>query len=170
VVALEASAAVQDGRADFDFLVGTWDVQNRRLRERLKGSDQWDEFEGRSVVRHVLGGLGNIDRIRFGGLFAGHEGVTLRLFDPVAREWSLHWSDNTTGKLFTRLVGSFAVGRGVFYAQEAFEGRQVFSRFIWTAPSADSAIWEQAFSDDGGDNWETNWTMQLTRANQDESF
>ena len=142
MVALEASAAVQDGRADFDFLVGTWDIQNRRLCERLKGSDQWDEFEGRSVVRHVLGGLGNIDRIRFGGLFAGHEGVTLRLFDPVAREWSLHWSDNTTGKLFTRLVGSFAVGRGVFYAQEAFEGRQVFSRFIWTAPSADSAIWE----------------------------
>ena len=53
----------QDGRADFDFLVGSWKVHNRRLRERLKGSNSWEEFEGASVARKILGRLGNIDEI-----------------------------------------------------------------------------------------------------------
>jgi hypothetical protein len=34
---------------DFDFLVGTWDVTNRRLAKRHVGSDDWDEFPGISV-------------------------------------------------------------------------------------------------------------------------
>ena len=34
--------------SDFDFWMGTWTVQNRRLRERLAGSDEWEEFEATS--------------------------------------------------------------------------------------------------------------------------
>ena len=159
-----------DGRSDFDFFIGSWTVQNRRLTERLAGSDQWEEFEATSVARHVLGGLGNVDRIVFGGPWTGQEGMTVRLYDPEAREWSLHWADNTSGRLFTRLVGSFRDGIGTFYAQEAFRGRQVFSRFIWSDISSDRCRWEQAFSDDGGANWETNWTMQFTRQEIDSPF
>ena len=96
--------------------------------------------------------------------------MTLRLFDPIAREWSLHWADNTTGRLFTRLVGSFRNGEGTFYAQEAFNGRQIFSRFIWSDISSDRCRWEQAFSDDGGATWETNWTMQFTRQERGSPF
>ena len=32
--------------ADFDFLVGDWQVGHRRLRKRLVGSQDWDEFGG----------------------------------------------------------------------------------------------------------------------------
>jgi hypothetical protein len=152
-----------DGRTDFDFLIGSWSVQNRRLRERLTGSDDWDEFPARSIARHVLAGLGNVDRIVFSGAFANHEGMTLRLFNPHSREWSLHWADNTSGGLFTRLVGAFQDGIGTFYAQEAFRGRRIFSRFIWSDISADRCTWQQAFSDDGGTSWETNWVMQFER-------
>ena len=153
----------RDGRTDFDFLIGSWSVQNRRLRERLAGCDDWEEFPARAVARHVLGGLGNIDRIIFDDAWAGREGMTLRLFDPQARDWSLHWADNSSGKLFTRLVGSFAGGVGTFYAQEAFNGRQIFCRFLWSGITPGSCHWEQAFSGDGGATWETNWHMHFTR-------
>src|SRR5207244_8679775 len=46
---------------DFDFLFGRWRVHHRRLRERLAGCNEWQEFDGTSVAQPILGGLGNID-------------------------------------------------------------------------------------------------------------
>ena len=54
---------VHDGTADFDFLIGTWTGHNRRLRERLKGSTSWEEFESTLTVRKILNGAGNIDEV-----------------------------------------------------------------------------------------------------------
>ncbi|MBL0347518.1 hypothetical protein [Candidatus Villigracilis affinis] len=54
-----------DGRDDFDFLIGTWKVHHRRLKERLKGSSEWEEFEGDTVDRKILNGLGTWTRTSF---------------------------------------------------------------------------------------------------------
>jgi hypothetical protein len=61
------------------------------------------------------------------------------------------------------MVGKFAGSSGEFYSQEVFEGRHIFSRFIWTADGPNGCRWEQAFSADGGKQWETNWVMTFTR-------
>ena len=61
------------------------------------------------------------------------------------------------------MVGKFDGGRGEFFSQELFEGRHIFSRFIWTVNGPDACHWEQAFSADGGKTWEINWTMTFTR-------
>ena len=50
-----------DGRNDFDFLIGTWKVHHRMLMQRLKGSTDWAEFEGETVDRKIMNGLGNMD-------------------------------------------------------------------------------------------------------------
>ena len=153
----------QDGRADFDFYVGTWKIHNRRLRERLKGSTDWEEFEGTSVARMVLGGLGNIDESWFDRESGRLEGMTVRLYDPVSQYWSLYWADSRQGILQAPMIGRFKDGRGEFFDQEMFEGKHVFSRFIWSEITATSCRWEQAFSADGGATWEANWIMESVR-------
>jgi hypothetical protein len=154
-----------DGRADFDFFIGTWDSHQRKLKERLKVCDEWEEFSGVSVVRKILGGLGNFDEVTFDMAAGPVMGVTLRLFDPQTQLWSIYWSSSTRSVLDTPMVGRFEHGRGEFYDRETFEGRSIFSRFIWTSSGADACRWEQAFSPDGGRTWETNWTADFTRRN-----
>lgn len=153
-----------DGRNDFDFLIGTWQVHHRRLKERLKGSSEWEEFEGDTVDRKILNGLGNMDEniiyLETGPIHA----VTLRLFDPQAQEWSLYWATGISGILEVPMIGGFKHGLGEFYSQEVFEGRHIFSRFIWSEITTASCKWEQAFSADGGQTWETNWVMDFERA------
>ncbi|MEV0149793.1 MULTISPECIES: hypothetical protein [unclassified Nonomuraea] len=148
---------------DFDFLIGTWNVHNRRLVSRLTGSDEWEEFAGRSTCTRHFDGAANVDEIVFPA--KGFSGLTVRVCDPATGEWSIYWADSTGGALgLPPMVGRFEGGRGEFYADDAHEGRPVRCRFIWTVGGPDSCRWEQAFSVDGERTWETNWTMDLTRA------
>lgn len=42
---------------NFDFLVGKWSVLNKRLKERLKGSNEWTEFPAEMESKTILNGL-----------------------------------------------------------------------------------------------------------------
>jgi hypothetical protein len=61
------------------------------------------------------------------------------------------------------MIGEFANGEGHFYDQEDFQGRSILDRNGFSDIKPDSSRFEQAFSDDGGKNWETNWIMTFTR-------
>jgi hypothetical protein len=159
----EANAQLQDGYADFDFLIGRWKIRHRRLREILKGSTSWDEFEGFAVDRKILGGLGSISEVTLQLASGPLEGMTVRLFDPKAGQWRIYWTSGGDGAFTTPMIGGFVQGRGMFYAHEPFDGRYILSRFLWSDITANSCHWEQAFSADGGKTWETNWIMDLTR-------
>jgi hypothetical protein len=163
-----------DGRRDFDFLYGAWRVHNRRLVHRLENCPEWEKFETLLLTRPILGGLGN--RPILGGLgnvdtFRSDaapdrpwEGFTLRLFDPANRNWSIWWaSTNRPGLLDPPVAGRFAGGRGRFIGRDVHNGRPVQVRFDWTGMTSTSARWEQAFSPDEGQSWETNWVMTLRR-------
>lgn len=153
-----------DGRNDFDFLIGTWKVYHRRLVERLKGCTEWEEFEGDTVDRKTLNGLGNLDENILHRKTGSVHAMSLRLFNPESKEWSIYWSTDQTGTLDVPMIGGFMDGLGEFYSQEIFEGQHIYSRFIWSKITANSAQWEQAFSMDGGKAWETNWVMEFERA------
>lgn len=153
-----------DGRNDFDFLTGTWKVHHKMLKGRLKGSTEWDEFEGTCVDKKILNGLGNFDEVVMHTAAGTSYAVALRLFDIHAKKWSIYWAAGKSGLLDVPMVGKFEDGHGEFYAQEVFEGTHIYSRFIWSKITAASCQWEQAFSDDGGKTWETNWIMEHVRA------
>ena len=160
---MQQARTERDGRTDFDFLIGRWNVQHRRLRERLKGSTSWEEFMGTLVARPLLGGLGNIDENIMERASGRFEGTAIRFYNPLSQQWSIYWADNVSVILQPPMVGGFVEGRGEFYDQELFEGRAIFSRFIWSGITATTCHWEQAFSADGGRSWETNWVMDFTR-------
>jgi hypothetical protein len=152
-----------DARNDFDFLIGTWKVHHRSLKQRLKGSTEWLEFDGDTVCRKILNGLGNLDENIIQRKTGPVHALTLRLFNPASREWSIYWSTDLTGALDVPMIGGFKDGRGEFYSQEVFENRHIYNRFIWSKITASSCQWEQAFSIDGGKTWETNWIMEFER-------
>ena len=156
--------AARATKHDFDFLFGSWNVHNRYLKSRLRQSTEWVEFDARSDVEPLLHGFGHLDRytaVRDGLPF---EGITLRLFDPTTGEWSIHWADTKQARtLLPPMVGRFTGGVGEFYGDETVDGKKVRCRFVWTRPTTDTAQWEQAFSDDDGKTWETNWIMTFTR-------
>ncbi|GIF02618.1 hypothetical protein [Actinoplanes siamensis] len=146
---------------DFDFLIGSWTVTNRRLSSLFTGSDQWETFPGVSTCRPALDGGGTIEEIAFPTL--GSCGLTLRLFDRERKEWSIYWASSRTGLLYPPVAGTFTDGRGDFYGDDTHDGKPVKAHFIWSDITPTSARWEQEFSADAGRTWESNWVMEYSR-------
>jgi hypothetical protein len=154
--------STRDPMHDFDFLHGSWNVAHRRLRHRLVGSDDWQEFPGTGTCWPLLGGMGNVDDNDMPAL--GVRGVSFRLYDPARREWSIRWVSSRDGVLGPPLIGGFAEGIGEFRGEDLQGGRKVAVTFRWSLRDAAHPLWEQAFSADDGRRWETNWVMRFTRA------
>ena len=152
---------------DFDFWFGSWDVRNRWLRRRLAGSDDWEEFASTVVARPLLDGLGNEDEFRTDHA-GGFVGMSFRFFDPEQRRWSIYWADSRRpGELDPPVFGTFTGDIGVFEGEDVYRGRPILVRFTWSGITTPTPRWEQAFSDDGGRTWETNWVMDFTRAGEE---
>lgn len=151
------------GARDFDFLLGRWSVHHRRLRQRLAGDTVWMECSGSAVVQPILRGLGNFDEIDIPLPDNPYAGATLRLFDPVTRAWTIYWMDSRRPALDPPMIGTFSGGVGTFLGDDVFDGRPIRVRFLWSSASETACRWEQAFSTDGGQSWETNWVMAFTR-------
>lgn len=165
--AQDASHPLRDGQHDFDFEVGSWKIHLKRMLHPLTGSSQWIEFDGTSVTRQLWDGRAEIEEFETDGPSGRVEGMTLRLYDPKAHQWSLYWANGKTGQLaFPATVGEFRNGVGEFYDQEAFNGREILVRYQWSKITLDSAHFEQAFSDDGGKTWEVNWITDQTRVKE----
>jgi predicted methyltransferase len=93
--------------------------------------------------------------------------VTLRLFNPESRQWSIYWADSVTAVLQQPMIGEFKNGRGEFYGQDTLDGKAILVREIYTASSPTLRHLEVAYSQDGGRTWEMNWKMTDTKLEPD---
>ncbi len=147
----------RDGQHDFDFEFGTWKTHLRRLQHPLSGDTTWLTYEGTSVVRKIWDGKANLVELIADGP-AGHlEALSLRLYNPDSRQWSINSASSRSGTISVPTIGEFRNGRGEFYDQEMFNGRAILVRNVWSDITSTSCRFEQAFSDDGGKTWEVNW-------------
>ncbi len=170
---VEPSSTERDGQNDFDFEIGTWKVHIRRLLHPLSGSANWIELDGTSVIRKVWNGRGNLVELEADGP-AGHlEGLSLRLYNPQSRQWSINWATSSGGTLgqptigeFKNGRGEFKNGRGEFFDQEPFNGRAILVRLVFSDTTQNSCHVEQAYSNDGGRTWEANFLETITRVKE----
>ncbi|MCW4460605.1 DUF1579 domain-containing protein [Sphingomonas sp. BT-65] len=166
-LAQEAPVPLPDGAAskhDFDYFLGSWRVEHRRLRKRLAGSNDWEEFAGRTHCQQLFGGLVNLNEsVSYRGGRTSY-GMGLRALDEPGGRWAdWYLAASDLSKIDPPLYGRFADGVGTFYARETFEGRPVLVRGRFSSVNRDEARWEQAFSTDDGASWETNWVMRYLR-------
>lgn len=156
-------AAPHDGQHDFDFEAGTWKIHLKRLLHPLTGSNIWTEFDGTTYTQKIWNGRGQVEQFETNSPTGHIEGMTLRLYNPQSRQWSLYWATSANGTLSIPTVGEFKDRVGEFYDQEPINGRMILVRFIWSRITPNSAHFEQSFSDDGGKTWEVNWITDQTR-------
>jgi hypothetical protein len=150
---------------DFDFEHGHWRTTLKRRLHPLSGSDTWAEYAGTTTVHPILGGRANLVELEVSGPAGRLEALSLRLFEPERRRWTLNFANAASGTLATPMSGGFGGGRrGVFYSDETLDGRRILVRFVIEATGADRCRFEQAFSADGGATWEINWIAEDTRA------
>lgn len=150
--------------ADFDFIIGDWRVEHHRLNARMCGCTEWTDFEGLSSTSKILGGFGNLEDNILHFPDGSVRAVAMRSYCRKSGEWSIWWLDgrNPT-QLDTPVVGKFDNHIGLFFADDMLDGKAIKVRFTWTATPGEHPRWEQAFSNDAGQTWETNWKMEFFR-------
>lgn len=155
----------RDGHNDFNFLFGRWHTHYRILRHRLAHDTEWDECDGEASVVPFWESYGNLET---GTLHCppprGYiESMTLRWYNGGTHQWSLWWGTKTIGVAEPPQVGHFnADGLGEFFADDTFNGKPIIVRYQWNMVNG-LPHFEQAYSDDGGKAWETNWICEYTK-------
>jgi hypothetical protein len=159
---LEITPSATSSAHDFDYLAGKWTMDNKRLKSRLNSCTEWISYPSTDENSGpVLKGISNTDIFKtafnqFGD--SPYEGMTVRLFNPKTKLWSLYWVDSNTGVMDPPVVGSFEGNVGRFYCKDVFNGKPILVMFVWDKTDKDNPIWYQAFSPDNGVTWEWNMT------------
>jgi hypothetical protein len=151
---------------DFDFEIGTWKTHVKRLVKPLTGSTTWVEMDGITTCKKVWNGRANLIELEADGPNGHFTGLSLRLYNPQSKQWSLNFANAADGALSEATIGEFKNGRGEFYDQETYNGRAILVRFVITPVNPDLIRFEQSFSDDGGKTWELNWIATDTRVKE----
>jgi hypothetical protein len=115
----------------------------------------------------ILNGIGNIDN--FLATFDGEpfEGMSMRLFNPKTKLWTIYWADSNEGILQPGVSGSFDNNIAHFFTKDIFNGKEIVVVFRWDVRDKENPIWSQAFSEDKGENWEWNWFMNFSKFDKD---
>jgi hypothetical protein len=152
------------GARAFDFLVGSWRVKNRRLRQRFVNDRHWDEYSSTLTNWAVLGGRGNVGDNFFEGPGAPYRGMSLRAYNAERDEWLSWWLDGRSpADIGPPVRGKFISRTATLIGDDTYQGKAIRVRSQWSRTDTDSPHWEQAASVDGGRTWETNWVADFTR-------
>jgi hypothetical protein len=147
--------------SDFDFLQGAFDVISRRLTDPFDENSGWAESAARSIASTRFAGAVSLDETWFPD--DAMYGMSLRLFDPNERRWTVYWVNSRTGTVQSPVTGVWQDGRCWLTGPDDYAGRPILASYSWSHVSDAGGQWEQCFSTDGAATWQPNWRMQFTR-------
>jgi hypothetical protein len=160
----DSAFVTRDGQRDFDFELGTWSIDVKRLQHPLSGTTAWMRPEGYThIVQNVMGGQASLAQLANDRPTPHFDGLMLRMYDPKSHEWRIYWGSSKTGTLDEPLIGHFTNGRGEFVAHDTYEGRPILARVVYSDITSISFRTESSFSADGGKTWEPNLVQTFTR-------
>jgi len=114
-------------------------------------------------VSKIWNGKASLIELDVSGPAGQIEGAGLRLYNSETHQWSLNWANSSDGVMTKPVTGEFKNGRGEFFDQEELAGRAILARNSFLDITPNSSRFEQAFSNDWGKTWETNWVMTFLR-------
>lgn len=166
----DRSAAACDApeHRQFDFWLGTWDVD-----QRIRAADgSYKTFTGRDTVMRALDGCAVVERWHGTVEFFWDDmtqpermaGLSVRAFDPDSGVWNIHWMDTRSPSFGEPFTGRFKDGRGVFTLERTqADGTETISRITFDGIEEDSFDWELAISRDDGETWMVLWAAEFRR-------
>ena len=93
--------------SELDFLRGGFTVVSRRLREPRDRDSGWVSSRATSVATIHFAGAVSVDELWFADdqMYC----LSLRLFHPAPRKWTVYWIDSRTGRVEGPLAGQWSV-------------------------------------------------------------
>ena len=161
--AANAPPTLHDGAHDFDFDLGTWTTHITRRVHPLTGSDETMQLTGTVTVRKLWDGRAQAEEIEADGPKGHWEGMSIFLYDPQARQWSMNFANSSVGKFNAPMIGSFQNGRAELYLQDTLDGRSILVRAVWSDITPTSHTYQESYSADGGRTWEVAFTAKKTK-------
>ncbi len=159
------SEKFSDQHRQFDFWIGTWDVN---LRQRQPDFSWKDWKKSKAQIYSILDGRAILELWEEKGSATPVQtiiGYSLRYFDEEQNKWILwlNWPGvNRSGS--SSLSGQFRHGRGEFFSRrQVTDSTSVISRYSFVDISKEKFRWDDAYSRDEGNTWSNNWIMEFTR-------
>ena len=152
------SAFSDDKHRQFDFWIGSWDVNLRTLQRDLSFRDS---IAAKANIYSILNGKAILE-------FWDSElikGYSVRYFDTDEDEWRLwlNWPSDGDSTMST-LTGEFRHGRGEFSGGfTTRNGRKITQHYSFGDITPYSLRWDDLFSGDNGKTWQMNWRMEFSR-------
>jgi hypothetical protein len=147
--------------SDFDFLQGSFCVEGPRLRNALDPDSGWVDVSATSRATVHFNGAVSLDEMWFPD--EQYFGMSLRLWDPTSRTWTVRWLTSRDGELQPPVQGQWDAGRCRFTGPDTYRGVPIHASYSWSELTETTARWEQCFSVDGARTWQPNWTMHFER-------
>jgi hypothetical protein len=161
--AADTGAPTRDGTHDFDFDLGTWRTDIIRRVHPLSGSDETVHMTGTVTVHKLWNGRAEVEEIEVGGQAGRWEGMTVFLYDPETRQWSMNFANGSVGKMTPPMIGSLQNGRIELIGTDTVDGRPVMARALWSDFTPTSHTYQESVSADGGTTWVVFFTAHKTK-------